>query len=70
LDRRERSANLRHAFRVAGPLPARVAVIDDVMTTGATLEALAKACLAAGAEEVEAWAVARTPLAESRPQGW
>lgn len=64
LDRRERRANLRGGFRMAAPLPARVALLDDVMTTGATLEALARACLATGAEEVEAWAVARTPLGE------
>ncbi|WP_268744291.1 ComF family protein [Halomonas sp. PBN3] len=68
LDRRERRANLRHAFRVSGRLPPRVAVIDDVMTTGATLEALAQACQAAGAEEVEAWAVARTPRTPSAPE--
>ncbi|MFC3286339.1 ComF family protein [Litchfieldella rifensis] len=61
LKREERQANLRHAFEVRGPLPSRVALVDDVMTTGATLEALAQACLAAGADEVEAWAVARTP---------
>ncbi|MDN3520548.1 ComF family protein [Halomonas ramblicola] len=65
LDRAERRANLRHGFRVTGPLPRRVALLDDVMTTGATLDALGRACRAAGAEEVEAWAVARTPLAEA-----
>lgn len=43
-------------------LPPHVAVVDDIMTTGASLDALAQACLAAGAERVEAWAVARTPL--------
>lgn len=64
LDRRERRANLRGGFRVPVRLPPRVALLDDVMTTGATLEALAQACLAAGAEEVEAWAVARTPRGE------
>lgn len=62
LDRAERYRNLRQGFEVKGPLPARVALLDDVMTTGATLDALAEACLAAGAREVEAWAVARTPL--------
>lgn len=64
LDRSERRANLRGGFRMATPLPSRVVLLDDVMTTGATLEALARACLAAGAEEVEAWAIARTPLGE------
>ncbi|WP_234283457.1 MULTISPECIES: ComF family protein [Halomonadaceae] len=62
LDRAERYRNLRGGFEVRGPLPPRVALLDDVMTTGATLDALAQACLSAGACEVEAWSVARTPL--------
>lgn len=65
LDRRGRRGNLRGAFRVAGPLPRRVVLLDDVMTTGATLDALARACRRAGAEEIEAWAVARTPVEPS-----
>lgn len=56
----QRRRNVRNAFtvdaRVAGR---RVALLDDVMTTGATLGALARACKHAGAAEVEAWAVAR-----------
>ncbi|MGR4067747.1 ComF family protein [Billgrantia sp. C5P2] len=62
LDRAERFRNLRGGFEVKGQLPSRVVLLDDVMTTGATLDALAQACLASGAREVEAWAVARTPL--------
>lgn len=62
LDRRGRRGNLRGAFHVPETLPPRVALLDDVMTTGATLDALARACRRAGAEEVEVWAVARTPL--------
>ncbi|WP_021029118.1 amidophosphoribosyltransferase [Litchfieldella anticariensis] len=61
LTRRERQTNLRHSFSVTTALPARVALVDDVMTTGATLEELTRACLSAGAQEVEVWAVARTP---------
>lgn len=60
----ERRRNLQGAFavspRVAGQ---HLALIDDVMTTGATLEELARACKAAGAARVEAWAMARQPLA-------
>ncbi len=62
LDRDERQRNVRGVFRVGVPLPGRVALLDDVMTTGATLNALALACRRAGAREIEAWAVARTPL--------
>jgi ComF family protein len=61
LDRQARQYNLRNAFRVDAPLSGRVAVVDDIMTTGASLDALAGACLAAGADEVQAWSIARTP---------
>ena len=37
-----------------------VAIVDDVMTTGATLRACADAVLKAGATEVHVWAIART----------
>jgi predicted amidophosphoribosyltransferase len=36
-----------------------VVLVDDVMTTGSTLQSLATALLAAGAAEVDAWCVAR-----------
>ncbi len=65
LDREERRRNLSGAFVIEAALPYRVVLLDDVMTTGATLGALAVACRAAGAREVEAWAVARTPLQEA-----
>jgi ComF family protein len=58
---RERIANVRGAFscraRLAG---ASVALIDDVMTTGATLADAASALRRAGADRVECWVVART----------
>jgi ComF family protein len=38
-----------------------VALVDDVMTTGATLNAAAASLLDAGARSVSAWVVARTP---------
>jgi len=44
-------------------LPEHVLLIDDVMTSSATLDSLAQACLRAGAREVDACVLARTPLA-------
>ena len=60
-----RAANVRNAFAVdprhAGVAGLSVTVVDDVMTTGATLHALAGALRAAGATRVTCWVVARTP---------
>jgi ComF family protein len=61
LDRAARLANLRGAFGVGAgaSVPARVIVVDDIITTTATLEACASALVEAGAEEVYGFAVAR-----------
>jgi ComF family protein len=57
-----RRANVAAAFAAHGELRgAAAAIVDDVITTGATVNALAEALLAAGARRCEAWAVARTP---------
>ena len=50
----------RAAFDVAGRAPRRVLLVDDVQTTGATLEACARALERAGAETVVAVTYART----------
>jgi ComF family protein len=56
-----RARNVRDAFRCTRALEGRsVAVIDDVMTTGATLDAVAAALKRAGAARVVNWVVART----------
>jgi ComF family protein len=61
LDRNARIANLAGIFRIVEAPPARVAIIDDVVTTGATARLLAQALKQAGAREVQVWALARTP---------
>ncbi|MEI6342364.1 MAG: ComF family protein [Verrucomicrobiota bacterium] len=62
LSREERAANVRRAFAPASKarLPAsRWIVVDDVLTTGATTDAVAAILRKAGAEEVVVWTVAR-----------
>ncbi len=55
-----RSRNVRDAFACPAPLAGtRIALVDDVMTTGATLNEAAKALKHAGAVHVENWVVAR-----------
>ena len=62
LARADRHENLRGAFRVRRSLDgAHVAIVDDVMTTGSTAQALARVLREAGARRVDAWVLARTP---------
>jgi ComF family protein len=61
LDLKQRRRNLRRAFACGTDLAgARIALLDDVMTSGASLNELARAAKAAGASEVSAWVLART----------
>ena len=58
----ERTRNVRDAFRATRALDGlSIAVVDDVMTSGATLDAAAGALKRAGARQVMNWVVARTP---------
>ena len=58
---KERAKNVRGAFVCDADLAGkRIAVIDDVMTTGATLDELTKNLRRAGAERISGWVVART----------
>ncbi|HYM85781.1 MAG TPA: ComF family protein [Pseudoxanthomonas sp.] len=63
LDAGARQRNLRRAFAAHADLamPAHVALVDDVMTTGATLQAAARTLRRAGVARVDAWVCARVP---------
>ena len=66
LPREGRAARIRGAFGIApgkqAPLRGRrVALVDDVMTSGATAAEAARVLLTGGATEVTVWVVARTP---------
>ncbi|HTD27934.1 MAG TPA: ComF family protein [Xanthomonadaceae bacterium] len=58
-----RRRNPRGAFEVGGDtLPAHIAIVDDVMTTGATLHECARVLKRAGVRRVDAWVAARVPV--------
>jgi ComF family protein len=60
LSEKKRHQNLRRAFSVQKPIYARhVAILDDVMTTGSTANALATALKRAGVNRVDVWVCAR-----------
>jgi predicted amidophosphoribosyltransferase len=46
-------------------LPAHVVIVDDVMTTGATLAECARTVKRAGVARVDVWAMARAPARRS-----
>ena len=63
LSRSERIKNLKHSFVVADRLSITgksILLVDDIITTGATLEACARELLCSGARSVEAFTMART----------
>jgi ComF family protein len=65
-----RKMNLHHAFALApGALVKgrHLALVDDVLTTGATAQALARLLMDAGAARVDVYCLARTPKPEDAP---
>lgn len=71
LDPSRRRSELTQAFECRDTPPPRVAIVDDVLTTGATATSLATILRRAGALHVEVWAVARSPgthVPASRPR--
>ena len=61
LDAATRALNLKKAFGINPhrAVPRRVALLDDVLTTGSTAESAASALKSAGCEHVELWTCAR-----------
>ncbi len=62
LSREQRLRNPRGAFAVNGRFDGEsVALLDDVVTTGATVRELTRLLMRHGARRVDVWALARTP---------
>jgi ComF family protein len=65
LDKKQRARSVKNAFSVSAQTDhsvkgQTVAVLDDVVTTGATANSIASAVLKAGAKQVDIWCLART----------
>ena len=62
LTAKQRRKNLRGAFTVKGDISGKtIALVDDVVTTTATITEISHTLLDAGAEAIEIWCLARTP---------
>ncbi|WP_054775018.1 ComF family protein [Methylogaea oryzae] len=56
----QRRRNLRGAFHIKGAIQAdHIAILDDIVTTGATVGALARALRQAGVKRIDIWCCAR-----------
>ncbi|GAA0204584.1 hypothetical protein GCM10009123_09990 [Kangiella japonica] len=60
LSEKQRRKNLNNAFDVRGTLPSHIALVDDVVTTGSTVNEATKLCLRYGAQRVDVWCLAKT----------
>lgn len=55
----ERIKNLQNAFKIIGPAPKKIILVDDVKTTGTTLKESAQVLKQAGAKEIYALTILR-----------
>jgi ComF family protein len=70
LNAEARKKNLRDAFTLAAdasPKGRHLALVDDVLTTGATAQAIARLLMDAGARQVDVYCLARTPKPGESP---
>ncbi len=61
LARKERLKSPQNSYLINGAIAEHVALFDDIMTTGSTIEHCVKLLLKAGAKRVDIWLIARTP---------
>ncbi len=67
LDKDQRKQNLHQAFKLNHrPKIKHVAIVDDVVTTGSTVQQLSQLLLEAGVETVDIYCICRTPEPNDR----
>ncbi|MFM2486102.1 ComF family protein [Celerinatantimonas yamalensis] len=71
LSKEERQRAVQHSYQLRhySTLPNHVILIDDVMTTGATLNELARQLKQTGVHRVDCWVMARTPQGLAHERG-
>lgn len=60
LSEKQRRQNLKGAFHLQQPLPEHIAIIDDVVTTGSTVNEATTLCLQNNVRRVDIWCLAKT----------
>ncbi|MCW8890047.1 MAG: ComF family protein [Sedimenticola sp.] len=62
LNKLQRRSNIRGAFEIKNGLNvSHIALVDDVVTTGSTVNELARQLKKTGIQRIDVWAIARTP---------
>lgn len=65
LSAKERARNLHQSFDYSGESFDHIALIDDVVTTGTTVEEISQVLRRSGIKRIDIWALARTPEPDS-----
>jgi predicted amidophosphoribosyltransferase len=59
----KRQKNVQHAFSVKNPVTySHIALVDDVMTTGSTVNEAARILKKSGIKQVDVWVIARAGM--------
>ena len=60
LNKKQRSINLRNAFSLTEPLPDHIALVDDVVTTGSTINEICKLLKHNNVKHIDVYCIARS----------